>query len=116
MLFSEYATFVRDMDQSVGKPDGERRDIAIYGLAAEVGSLLSVVKRAMLAVQDDPELVAARKRQEVKEEIGDVLWYTVSLSQQSNGDTFLTYLATISAISIERFPQRMNALSPSRRH
>lgn len=88
MLFSEYAAFVRDMDQSVGKPDDERRDIAIYGLAAEVGSLLSVVKRAMLAVQDDPELVAARKRQEVQEEIGDVLWYTVSLSQQCNDDTF----------------------------
>jgi NTP pyrophosphatase (non-canonical NTP hydrolase) len=86
MLFSEYAAFVCEIDQSVGKPKVERRDIAIYGIAAEIGSFLSAIKKAMLAAQDDRALVAARKCQEVKEEIGDVLWYSVSLGQQSNSD------------------------------
>lgn len=86
MLFSDYAVFVRDIDQSKGKPEDERRDIAIYGLAAEIGSLLSAIKKAILAAQADEAPVAARKRQEVKEEIGDVLWYTVLLGQQSNND------------------------------
>ena len=73
MLFTEYACFVRDIDQSVGKSADKRRDIAIYGLAAEIGSLLSAIKKAILASQADEAPVTARKRQEVTEEIGDVL-------------------------------------------
>ena len=86
MLFTEYACFVRDIDQSVGKSADKRRDIAIYGLAAEIGSLLSAIKKAILASQADEAPVTARKRQEVTEEIGDVLWYTVLLGQLNNNN------------------------------
>ena len=81
MKFSDYALFVRASDQSVSRPEQERRQIAIYGIAAEIGSLLSEVKKAMLVSPGDGKPVAGSRRQQVEEEIGDVLWYVVSLGQ-----------------------------------
>ena len=102
MLFTEYARFVAEIDQSVDKSDDKRRDIAIYGLAAEIGSLLSAIKKAILASQADEAPVAARKRQEVKEEIGDVLWYTVLLGQLHNpGASFNVFSHDISNLHKE---------------
>ena len=46
MLVSAFDTFVRGSDQSVGKPEETRRDIATYGLAGEIGSVISAIKNA----------------------------------------------------------------------
>ena len=81
MFWSGYADFVTSTDTSVGRTDQERRDIAIYGVAGEIGSLLAVVKKALLAEEETEGAMAARRRQQVGEEIGDVLWYVVCLSR-----------------------------------
>ena len=83
MRWSDYAELVTATDTSVGRPDQQRRDIAIYGVAAEIGSLLSTVKRAIIAANSVRGLIGARRRLGISEEIGDVLWYVVALSQLS---------------------------------
>jgi NTP pyrophosphatase (non-canonical NTP hydrolase) len=93
MLFSDYAAFVARIDQSTGKTRDARIDIAVYGLAAEIGSLFAAVKKAMLATQSGgATLVAESKRAEVLEEAGDVLWYCVALGQLHNRDTAFALL------------------------
>ena len=84
MLWSEYTRFVIAADSSASKPEQARRDIAIYGLAAEIGSLLAVVKKAMLTSEEREGPMDARRRQQVEEEIGDVLWYVSCLSRLSD--------------------------------
>lgn len=85
MKYSDYAAFVRTSDRSVGRPAGERKSIAVYGIAAEIGSLLSEIKKAMLMAAEEGEAsVAGSRRQQVGEEIGDVLWYVISLAQCSD--------------------------------
>lgn len=87
MLWSGYADFVISTDTSVGRTDQQRRDIAIYGVASEIGSLLAVVKKAILAAEKTEGTMAARRRQQVGEEIGDVLWYVVCLSRLTTSES-----------------------------
>jgi hypothetical protein len=49
MLISDYDRFVQKSDQSASRPVEERIDIAIYGLAAEVGSVVAAIKKRLLA-------------------------------------------------------------------
>ena len=86
MLWSDYADFNASTDSSAARPEQERRDIAIYGVAGEIGSLLAVVKKATLAAEQMEGAMAARRRQQVGEEIGDVLWYLVCLSRLTTHD------------------------------
>jgi NTP pyrophosphatase (non-canonical NTP hydrolase) len=86
MLWSGFADFVTSTDTSVGRTDQQRRDIAIYGVASEIGSLLAVVKKAILAAEETEGAMAARRRQQVGEEIGDVLWYVVCLSRLTTSE------------------------------
>ncbi len=75
MLISEYATFVARTDMSATKHQ-ERFEIALYGLAGEVGSLVTAVKKRLLA--------AGRRNwnvpnDEIVEELGDSIWYCFAL-------------------------------------
>ena len=84
MLVAEYDRFVRESDQSVGRPHEAQLDIALFGLAAEIGSLISALKKRLLCeagreVWDHPN-------EEIIEELGDVMWYCFSLARIANPD------------------------------
>ena len=82
MLVSAFDTFVRGSDQSVGKPEETRRDIATYGLAGEIGSVISAIKKRLLAEGGAEQWNVAND--EIIEELGDVVWYCFSLADISN--------------------------------
>jgi NTP pyrophosphatase (non-canonical NTP hydrolase) len=82
MLVSTYDSFVQRTDQTVGKPIAERRDIALYGLAAEIGSVVAAVKKRLLASDADKAWNVAND--EIVKELGDVVWYCFSLARIAN--------------------------------
>jgi NTP pyrophosphatase (non-canonical NTP hydrolase) len=81
MLVAEYDAFVRATDQSAEKSLNDRWDIAIYGLVGEIGSVLSAVKKELLGAGAEISRLAT---DEIKEELGDVLWYSFSLAQMNS--------------------------------
>lgn len=86
MKSADYDAFVRRTDQSVNKSPTERRAIAMYGLMGEIGSLVSAVKKKILA--EGGESAWDEPSDEIKEELGDVLWYCYSLAQLENAGPF----------------------------
>jgi NTP pyrophosphatase (non-canonical NTP hydrolase) len=82
MLVNDFIEFVSKTDQSLGMAHDDRRDIALYGLVGEIGSLFSAIKKAKLARNGSPAVRSASP--EIREEIGDVLWYCVALAQIEN--------------------------------
>lgn len=85
MLISEYLSFVNRTDISTNK-HADRFEIALYGLAGEVGSLVTAVKKRLLA--------AGRRNwnvpnDEIVEELGDSIWYCFALGDAAGlGATF----------------------------
>lgn len=76
MRTHEFLDYTRstDLSSSGGFNPEERRRIATYGLASEIGSVLSALKKLLL--KNDPTPIArAIVKGELKEEIGDALWY-----------------------------------------
>jgi len=86
MKVAEYDLFVRRTDQYAGKSPQERHAVAVYGLVGEIGSLISAVKKKILA--EDGRIAWDQPTEEIKEEIGDVLWYCYSLAQIANNGSF----------------------------
>lgn len=84
MLVAEYNDFVERSDQSKGRDQSARLDIAIYGLAAELGSLVSALKKRLLAESGKERW--NESNEEITEELGDVLWYCFSLASIANTD------------------------------
>ena len=74
MKFNEYAEFVRQTDQN------KDSDVALYGIVGELGSIVSAVKRRLIA--KDPAFNDPNS--EVVEELGDLIWYCFSLAQCLN--------------------------------
>ncbi|MFN4357006.1 MazG nucleotide pyrophosphohydrolase domain-containing protein [Sphingopyxis alaskensis] len=88
MLSKEYSEFVIGSDQSLSDDMAQlspadlmsrRMDIAMYGLVGELGSVLSAVKKRLLA--EDGRLMLLQPNDEIGEELGDVLWYAFLLDQ-----------------------------------
>lgn len=82
MLISRYDQFVTKSDNSKGKAHDERLRIAIYGLAAEVGSVVSAIKKRTLS--EDGLAKWNEPNDEIIEELGDVIWYCFALAQINN--------------------------------
>lgn len=82
MLVSEYDTFVQKTDRTVGKSLAERKDIAIFGLAAEIGSVIAAIKKRLLA--EDAETSWNVANDEIVKELGDVIWYSFALARIVN--------------------------------
>ena len=83
----EYAEFVRDTDQD------KDIDVALYGIAGELGSVVSAVKRRLIAKDetkwDEPN-------EEIIEELGDLMWYCFAFANchcSENGFSSLNVLA-----------------------
>lgn len=82
MKVSEYDRFVQNSDQFRERPHEERLDIASYGIAAEIGSVVSAIKKRLLSEGGVEEWNFANE--EIIEELGDVIWYCFSLSSIVN--------------------------------
>lgn len=82
MLVSDFDTFVRDTDRSSNRSKDERLEIAIYGLTAEIGSVVAAIKKRLLA--DGSAEVWDEPNEEIVEELGDVMWYCFALARAAN--------------------------------
>lgn len=82
MRVSDYTEFVRRTDQSIKRKPADRKGIAYYGLIGEIGSVVSTVKKKLLA--EGGESGWDQPNEEIKEEIGDALWYCFSLASVIN--------------------------------
>ncbi|HLZ00961.1 MAG TPA: MazG nucleotide pyrophosphohydrolase domain-containing protein [Bradyrhizobium sp.] len=86
MKVKDYNAFVKGTDQYASKPPTERYAIALYGLVGEIGSMVSAIKKKLLG--EGGETTWDQANDEIKEELGDVLWYVFSLGQILNKDYF----------------------------
>ncbi len=79
MKVTKYDAFVRRTDQYLERLKADRKEIALYGLAGEIGSLLSAAKKKMLSESGQSKW--DQPNEEIVEEIGDIIWYCFSLKQ-----------------------------------
>jgi NTP pyrophosphatase (non-canonical NTP hydrolase) len=82
MQISEYDKFVQNTDQYAHLGLSERKEIAIYGLASEIGSVASAIKKKLL--NEDGATTWNVPSSEIIEELGDVMWYCFALARVSN--------------------------------
>ncbi len=92
MLVASFQDFVRSTDQTKKESEATRRDIAVYGVVGEVGSLISAVKKRMLS-EDGVDLWEANR--EIVDELGDALWYTFLMNGLENGPDFNILLSDL---------------------
>ncbi|KAF1015575.1 MAG: hypothetical protein GAK31_01050 [Stenotrophomonas maltophilia] len=85
MKVSEYDSFVLLTDQSINLTPEERRQIAIYGLSSEIGSIASAIKKKLLDEDDSGRWDIANN--EISEELGDVMWYCFALARIANASS-----------------------------
>lgn len=79
MLISWYADHVVRTNQFKRRPEEEKRRISVYGLVSEIGSVASVVKKQMLGQTSHWPAY-----HELKEELGDAIWYCFALAEIEN--------------------------------
>lgn len=82
MEISEYDNFVRRTDQSIDLDLEQRRQIFIYGLASEIGSVVSAIKKKLL--DEDGTGKWDTTNNEIEEELGDAMWYCFALAGATN--------------------------------
>ena len=84
----QFYDFVDASDVSKGMPWKDRERIALLGLVSEIGSVLSALKKDFLTPTTVSALPPDRfvVRRELKEEIGDALWYVVMLANLYRDD------------------------------
>lgn len=99
MNVADYNEFVRKTNQYASKPRSERYAIALYGLVGEIGSLVAAVKKKLLA--EGGETRWDQPNDEIKEELGDALWYCYSLAQIINDGPFDILAADIETLRHE---------------
>lgn len=87
MKVIDYDAFVRRTDQNPDRSRDDRENIALYGLVGEIGSLMSAVKKQLLASSDETRL--SIPTDEIVEELGDIVWYCFAVVQAyfPNGNT-----------------------------
>jgi len=71
LLVSKYNEFVGSTDQTAKASD--RVSIALYGILGEIGSLISVIKKHL--VHGNDEEIFSAPTEEIREELGDLIWY-----------------------------------------
>lgn len=71
MKVSDYKQFVRETDQA------NNLDVALYGIAGELGSVVSAVKRGLIAGGEDWRV----PNSEIIEELGDLMWYCFAFTR-----------------------------------
>ncbi|RED11763.1 hypothetical protein [Parasphingopyxis lamellibrachiae] len=96
MLIERYAKSVAETDQISKKANVEKRaeanprEIAVLGLASELGSVISAIKKNWL--QEGGVLSSPLAKAELEEEIGDAMWYAFALAKIEGLDSNLDIL------------------------
>ncbi len=96
MLIERYAKSVAETDQFSHTDGAERqlkadpREIVIFGLASELGSVISAIKKHWL--QEGGVLSSPLAKAELEEEIGDAMWYAFALAKIEGLDSSLDIL------------------------
>jgi NTP pyrophosphatase (non-canonical NTP hydrolase) len=92
MLIKQYAAFVARTDQFSDKYDAcakgaaNPREIAIFGLASEIGSVISAMKKEWL--KEGGALSSPLAKSELVEELGDAMWYAFALARIEDTGAF----------------------------
>lgn len=97
MDFKEYQEKSR---KTAVYPDaGKNWAYPVMGLCGEAGEVADKMKKVM---RDDNGIVSGEKREEVKKELGDVLWYVAQLATELDLD-----LNEVAQMNIEKLYSRM---------
>ncbi len=89
MLVSEYQRFVIESDQFEDRSHSDRLDIALYGLAGEVGSVVAAIKKRLLGKKESNWQLT---NEEIEEELGDAFWYSFQLAEILSADRSVNIL------------------------
>ncbi|GAB5456545.1 MAG: nucleoside triphosphate pyrophosphohydrolase family protein [Henriciella sp.] len=90
MLIKQYAAFVSRTNQFANHSMTDAREIAIYGLASEIGSVVSAIKKENL--NEGGALCSPIAKMELREELGDAIWYAFALArivEEEDGNNIL---------------------------
>lgn len=82
MIVEELYSFVSRTDVSKGMSNEQRERIAVLGVVGEIGSVLAALKKHMLASREEEEAEGILVRGELREQIGDAIWYAIMLAQR----------------------------------
>ena len=82
MQVRELYAFVARTDVSTAMPTEQRERIATLGLVGEIGSVLAALKKDMLAPPGRDAAERILVRGELREQIGDAIWYAIMLAQR----------------------------------
>jgi hypothetical protein len=96
----DYAAFVEKTKQFASKPADEQRSIALYGLVSEIGSLVAAVKKKLLSEGGEGPRWD-QPNDEIKEELGDSLWYCYSAAHVMKGGYVDILAGNIEALRAE---------------
>jgi NTP pyrophosphatase (non-canonical NTP hydrolase) len=83
MLVRKYAVFVGQTSEFSDRLEIDARDIAIQGLASEIGSIVSAIKKE--ALREGGAISSPLAKAELSEEIGDAIWYAFALARIISG-------------------------------
>lgn len=79
MDFDEYQTLAKRTANFAGKTDEYALMYLCLGLAGETGEVIEKMKKV---VRNDGGVVSDEKREDIKRELGDVLWYASQLADR----------------------------------
>lgn len=82
MKVKELYDFVARTDVSTGMPSGRQEKIATLGVVGEVGSVLAALKKHILAPPGEGVAERILVRGELREQIGDAIWYAIMAAQR----------------------------------
>ncbi len=74
--------YQRQASKTALYPGREAEEVAPYpalGLAGEAGEVCEQIKKA---IRDDGGVISDRRRQSLKKELGDVMWYLAALASE----------------------------------
>lgn len=99
MNFNEYQKKAERTDTHVGAGGNDRFFYAALGLAGEAGEVAEKMKKIL---RDHGGTVDAARREEMKRELGDVLWYLAKIARE-----FDIPLDDVAEANIEKLYSRM---------
>lgn len=82
MKVKDLYDFVARTDVSAGMPSDRREHIATLGVVGEIGSVLAALKKDILAPPERGDAARILVRGELREQIGDAIWYAIMLAQR----------------------------------